>query len=113
MSIKNSENDPHDDDFKRAQDEEIDNSTPKPPEGRKDNKLLAIIAMNIAAFSVTGMTATYRSIATVVRPVEFNLLRNSMSFIVACIWCRCLSYNPVKEFPSQQKFTLLVRIVTG
>ena len=54
MSARNSENDSHDDDFKRAKDEEIVSSTPKPTEGRKDNKLLAIIAMNISALCVTG-----------------------------------------------------------
>ena len=69
--------------------------------------------MNIAAFCTTGMTATYRTIATNVSPVEFNVFRNATSLFAACIWCACISCNPIKAFPSQQKCPLLVRILTG
>lgn len=72
------------DGFERA--EQIAVQTPS-PHVRKDNKLLAVVAMNIAAFSTTGMTATYRIIASDFHAAEFNLIRNICSLIAACIWC--------------------------
>ena len=84
------------------------------PPARKDNKLFAIIAMNIAAFCTTGMTATYRVIADDFHPAEFNVLRNLTSFVAASIWLKCLGNgNPCTLFPRQQKGVLAVRILTG
>ena len=80
---------------------------------RKDNKLLAIVAMNIAAFSTTAMTATYRIVGRDFHAAEFNLLRNMISLIAACIWCACSGYNPLKLFPSDKKGILLTRCLSG
>lgn len=80
---------------------------------RKDNKLLAVVAMNIAAFSTTGMTATYRIVASDFHAAEFNLFRNICSLIAACIWCAVQGYNPIKLFPSDKKGVLVTRCLTG
>lgn len=79
----------------------------------KDNKLLAVIAMNIAAFSATGTTAVYRSIAEEFHAAEFCLFRNTISFIVTCFWCLWSGYNPRTQFPMRGKCALATRILAG
>mmetsp|Transcript_37287 Transcript_37287/g.49054 ORF Transcript_37287/g.49054 Transcript_37287/m.49054 type:complete len:87 (-) Transcript_37287:333-593(-) len=69
-----------------------------------DNRLLAILAMNIAALCATGLTSTYRIIAKEgFHAADFNLLRNFLAITVAIIWCACIKANPIKQFPSARK----------
>ena len=80
----------------------------------KDNKILAIVAMNISVLCNTGMAAMYRIIAREgFHPADYNLYRNAISFSFACIWIVCIQRNPFKEFPYESKFLLLFRIIIG
>ena len=70
--------------------------------------------MNIAALTTTMLTASFRVIAEEgFHPAEFNLMRNLLSFVAACIWCATMGYNPIKLFPSEKKWTLVIRCITG
>ena len=79
----------------------------------KDNRLVAIIAMNFAAICYTGMAASYKLIADEYHVIEITLLRNVSGFVVACLWLGCTRQNPFKLFPWENKYTLLWRIITG
>ena len=79
----------------------------------KDNRLVAILAMNFGAICVTGMTASYKLIADEYHVIELTLLRNVTGFIVACLWLGCTKQNPFKLFPWENKYTLLWRVITG
>ena len=79
----------------------------------KDNRLVAIVAMNFAAICITGMTASYKLIADEYHVIELTLLRNVTGFVVACLWLSCTQQNPFKLFPWENKYTLLWRIITG
>ena len=53
----------------------------------KDNKVVAIISMNVAALSATGMTATYRVIGKEgFNAADYNLYRNLISLGASIIW---------------------------
>ena len=79
-----------------------------------DNRLVAIIAMNIAAASTVGMTASYKTIAEDgFRVVEFTFFRNVSGLIFSSIWLLILGYNPFKMFPSDKKCIFFWRIMTG
>ena len=70
----------------------------------KDNRLLAVIAMNISAACATGMTASYRIAAEGgFHAADFNLIRNVLSFCISVIWCCSMGYGPIKLFPSHNK----------
>ena len=103
-----STNSEKDNEFQRAPEAVID--TPPP---RVDNKLLAIIAMNIAAFANTGLVASYRIIAPEFHAAEFNLIRNICGLFFSSLWCAFLGYNPIKLFPRDKKGALLGRCLTG
>lgn len=81
---------------------------------KPDSMLVAVIAMNIATFSATGMSASYRIIANEgFHPAELNLMRNALTFLVSLIWCYFTGLNPLKEFPLDKKMPLLWRILFG
>lgn len=70
--------------------------------------------MNVAALTTTAMAATFRVVAEQgFHPAEFNLLRNIMALICACIWCYSSGYNPLKMFPWENKGAMLTRCITG
>ena len=81
---------------------------------KKDNMMVAVIAMNIAVFSATGMGASYKVIAAEgFHPAELNLMRNTLSFLVSLIWCCVTRVNPLNEFPHDKKLSLFVRMAAG
>ena len=83
-------------------------------EEKKDNMLVAVIAMNVAAFSATGCGAAFKVIAAEgFHAAELNLMRNSLAFIISCIWCCVTGLNPLKEFPLDKKPSMLIRLVAG
>ena len=65
----------------------VDNQDDEPV--HKDNRLVAIIAMNFGAICVTGMTASYKLIADEYHVVELTLLRNVTGLVFACVWLGC------------------------
>ena len=80
----------------------------------KDNKCIAIFAMNMAALCCVGMTSSYRVIAREgFHAAELNLVRNGFSFTVAIIWCLINKTNPLSQFPSDKKGSLATRCVSG
>ena len=75
---------------------------------------MAVIAMNFAAVFMVVMSASYKTIAEDgFRVVEFTFFRNISGLIVACIWLAIKGYNPFKMFPTDKKYTLLGRILSG
>ena len=80
----------------------------------KDNKVIAIISMNVAALCSTGMTVTYRVIAKEgFHAADYNLYRNVLSFTVIIVWLWIAAQNPFKLFPRERKCLLLFRILCG
>ena len=69
--------------------------------------------MNFAAATTTGMAASYKVIADNFHPAEFNLMRNCLSFVVALIWLGLIKTNPIKAFPTEKKWALFWRCITG
>ena len=81
---------------------------------KKDNMWVAVIAMNIAVFSTTGMGASYKVIAVEgFHPAELNLIRNSLIFLVSLIWCCFTRVNPLNEFPHDKKLSMFIRMAGG
>lgn len=79
-----------------------------------DNKLKAIVAMNLALMCATGMAASYRVIAREgFHPAELNLVRSTFSFIVGLIWCVLTKTNPLYEFPVDKKMPLFGNLFFG
>ena len=82
--------------------------------GTKDNKLLAIIAMNISATGATGVSATYRIIAAEgFHPGDFNLFRNLVALTVAIFWSSCSRVHPIKDFPKGKRWPVFGRMFFG
>ena len=81
----------------------------------KDRRCRAIMAMNFAALSTTGMMASFKYIAAEgYHAADFNLLRNVVGLLITTIWTRVLiGLNPFKTFPLHYKGWMLVRLVCG
>ena len=81
---------------------------------KKNNTCLAVIAINICAISLTVMSLLYKIVAVDgVSIVEFTFFRSVSAGIIACIWNATVCMNPFKQFPSDWKWTLFIRVVAG
>ena len=75
---------------------------------------LAVLAMNIASFSATGMGASYKIIAKEgFHAAELNLIRNILTFFIAIAWCFFTDINPLRAFPADKKLPLFIRMSFG
>ena len=75
-------------------------ASPALPAASKDSKCRAVIAMNVATLSNTGLAVAFKYIsADGFSAVDYNLCRNVTGIIISIIWARCLGINPLKRFP--------------
>mmetsp|Transcript_22585 Transcript_22585/g.27925 ORF Transcript_22585/g.27925 Transcript_22585/m.27925 type:complete len:120 (-) Transcript_22585:835-1194(-) len=89
-------------------------TSPSDKPASKDNRALAIIGITIQSMTVTGMTAFYRVIAKEgFHTADFFLIRNIFLLTVGLVWSCIAGVHPIKHFPSEKKWTLFWRMLTG
>lgn len=67
---------------------------------QKDNRFLAIIAMNVFAFCSTACSVLFKTIqANGVSVIEFTFFRNAFNLTGAIILCFIFGVGPRKDFP--------------
>ena len=80
----------------------------------KDNKVLAIIAINIQALCPTFITGLFRIVAKEgFNHADFNLYRNVLALIVASVWCYIDKIHPIKDYPKGGNKGVLGRLIFG
>ena len=80
----------------------------------RDNKCVAIIAINLAIiFGVTFMAAFKVVNDEGFNPTEFVLLDCLTQLPFSIVWCLVVGYNPLKMFPWEKKWSLFWRSFTG
>jgi hypothetical protein len=81
---------------------------------KKDNRVLAIIAMNGFALSSVGMSIFFKGIQKEgVSVIEFTLFRNLFNFFGACILNCIWGIRPCRDFPKEYRWTMLGRATLG
>lgn len=80
----------------------------------KDNKLLALIMINIQAVCPTFITGLFRIVAKEgFHQADFNLYRNVLALIVAIVWCLIAKVNPFKDVPRNRIKNVFGRMFFG
>ena len=91
----------------------ISNPSPATPQV-KDNRMKAIVFMNMAAIGGIGSSIIFKLAAKQgATPIDYCVIRNLCIFMIGAIECRCLKKSPFSEFPWENKHTLFWRILTG
>ena len=80
-------------------------------ETSKDNKCVAVVAMNLAWVFGVGYLVLFKLVEKEgdFNPAEFLLLDLVGICKASLIWCACAGYNPLKMFPWKKKWSLILR----
>ena len=80
-----------------------------------DNRLKAIIAMNLCVFGGAASSVLFKlAAAEGARVLDFELLKGISIISCAFVQCRCQKISPISSFPwSELKWTLFWRCLSG
>lgn len=80
----------------------------------KDNRLKAILFMNLFAIGGTGQSVMFKLAASAgAAVIDYQVFRNLGILLVSSIELSCIKRNPYTEFPWPDKHALLWRCLTG
>ena len=80
----------------------------------KDNRCRAIIAINLFSVSIVFTSVIWKHLAEEgVNVIDFNFFRNFTIFCLATIALIIGNHHPIREFPSDQKYRLLLLVLCG
>ena len=86
----------------------------EPGEVVKDNRCRAIIFMNLFAIGGVGQAIVFKlAIAEGATVIDYQLFRSLGILIAAAIELCCTRRSPITEFPTSDKYTLLLRCIMG
>lgn len=81
---------------------------------KRDNRVLAVIAMNIFAVCNVGQGVLFKKIqAQGVHIFEFTIIRNSFNLFGALVLSLIYSIRPVRDFPKEYRGIMAVRATFG